>query len=197
MDRAAASKALLAQHTTPRPRMSLVDAMARLEPLASGPLDPAKVDSDLQDAALAMLAYRFTPVDLGALDEVDESRAMATTIAAMPHFDEPHRGQLLSDVLFNFAHPAAYQAIWNGLVQLVPPDEMEAALVEHAHSDNELHANNALSLPYYIYGRSPDFTLSDQARADLENAVRSLEQRPGLNSLVRERLAEVRLPTNA
>jgi hypothetical protein len=121
---------------------------------------------------------------------------MAATLAILPHLDDRHRHRLMEEILFNFAHPAAYQAVWGGLIDLIPAADMEAAILARARSDNELHVNNALRLPYYIYGRAPHFPLSDQGRAELEDIVADLTIRTGLNALLQEGLAEVRLPVN-
>jgi hypothetical protein len=109
---------------------------------------------------------------------------MAATLAVLPHLDDAHRHRLTEEIPFNFAHPAAYQAVWGRLIDLIPATDKKAAILIRARSDSELHVNNALRLPYYIYGRVPHFPLSDQGRAELEDIVADLGASTELNALM-------------
>jgi len=193
---------LLAQHTVQPPAMSIGDAIGILEPLVDGVGSPLKASGqpDVQDAAIAMLKYRYTPVDLDAINGVlnDEGtvRAVQAALGLIPYLDAAHERVLLNEVLFNFAHPNTHLFLGPGIVELVAPGKMEALLLRHARSDNELHVNNALHLPYYLYGRTPDFRRTDSDRREFLAIVEELRSTGGLNPVVRAALESFRLPVD-
>lgn len=115
-----AGKRLHAQHTVRPPRLRFEEAARKLgrfyqehENLTREELPPLVArDRELQDAALAFLKYRYTPLDLEASDfdepYTDENRV---AIAVCAHVDAARKEELLQ-VLLNLALPANHQALW-------------------------------------------------------------------------------------
>ncbi len=72
--------------------------------------------------------------------------------------------------------------------------ELGDFLVAACPSSNELQFHNALSLSYFVDNRRPDFNLSAEHHRAPTAAIARREVRPGFNALLRETLAEARLP---
>jgi len=201
-DFAAARLALFAQHTVSRPTIKLDESAKRLAAFGAKNSGLAKeafvkrvaANKSIQDDAIAFLKLRFTPVDLHGVDaNADYGAAMLGALDVVPAMDAAHKAEFV-EVLFNLAHPANHQAMWETVLAAIPAADLEKLLLARLRSSNDLHINNALHLPYYVYGRKPDYAMSAAGRAEFAQAVAALRAKPNLNLIVREGLAEATLP---
>ncbi len=195
------AEALRAQSTAEPPSIAFDTAQARLEAFAEAtlrlPPEQAKrrIDRNVQDAALAYLTYRLTPLAPDHVAPGGSYRASMQAAATVAEsFDEAHRQQLIDRVLFNLNDPSALQSLAPMIHRAVPAREMERAILRHLSSDNELHLHNALQIPYFLYGRRADYRLSPTAAEAFEARVAELLRCASLNPLVRDRLRTARLP---
>lgn len=199
-----ASKALFAQNTVAKPMLSYAVARQKLEAFfeEAKNVTPAQLSSlagarpELLDAALDFLAYRFTPIGFGEVGGDPEAKK-PTQVAQrlVQEMDPARKTRFVESVVFNVAHPANHQALWPQVLASISPTELEKALLDKAGGANELHALNAFSLPFHVYGRRPDFTLGGATRAKLVELADERRSAPNANLLLRQSLEDLALPT--
>lgn len=200
--RAKASQALLAQSTVKKPSMALSAATAALEQFfkdtqglaADAVAKKVGADLDLQNAAVAFLKWRLSPLGKDAI-EPGKSYATASNVAlGVVQWSTPARKAEVLDTVFNTSHPAMLGQLHPLLLTAYTPEALEKAVLEKAASKNELHQMNALSLPYHVFGRKPDFKLSAKGHAALLQRLAAAQNNAALNPLAREVLGNVKLP---
>jgi hypothetical protein len=202
--RMAAGRALMGQHTVRVPKMSIGRAAARMEELYgrvkdSTPEQAARLVEDdrmLEQAAIALLKWRLTPIGIEQID-LDRSYADATTAAVgITRWMSSEAKKELLEIAFNVGHPANLTALQNALLAAFPQSELEAAVLDRARSQNELHRMNALSLPYYVFSR-PEARLSRAGHAELTKILEATRDSDRSNPLARETLGRTQLPSPA
>lgn len=196
-----AGKRLLGQHTVSAPRLSSRAAARHLMTFieANRQLSAAQLpwvvakDHALQDAALAHLKFRFTPLDLTQSDVgPSASKVTGAALAIAPHTDPPHRTEFLDEVVFNVAHPAHHRLLAPAVLGAIPAEQLENALVSNVQSDNELHVHNALHLFAELsQRRSSNVSESTASTQRFCDAAARLRQRPNLNPLIKLALEEL------
>lgn len=200
-----ASKALFAQQTAQKPSLSYAAARQKLEAFfqEAKNVSPAQLSTlavarpDLLDAANDFLAYRFTPVGFAEVGrDPDAKQAVQVAQRLVQEMDPARKARFLETVVFNVAHPANHQALWPQVLASISPAELEKALLDKAGGANELHALNAFSLPFHVYGRRADYTLSEVARAKLSALADARKSAPDANLLLRQTLEDFALPAN-
>lgn len=188
-----AGQKLLAQHTVHAPQIAFEAALQRLTSfverngsLTGKPLRDAVIrDVDAQDAAIAFLKYRFTPVGAARVD-LSASAATCTGVALglVAHLDLSHRTEFLEQVVFNVAHPANQGALAPSVLASMAAEELDAALLERVQSSNELHVHNALHLFREIEEERRRAGVNSNARHAFYSAAERLRHRTRLNLLI-------------
>jgi hypothetical protein len=146
--------AMLSQHTARPPRISFSGAIRTLEAFGETacPLLPfeqrRRVDDELKAAALAFLTYHFTPL-LVPIDG-DFGAAFQAAGLVLKHADAETHRRFLEDVVMNVVNPANHDRFAAMIRNTIPRETLEATLLRHARSGNELHANNVFWLLYSI-----------------------------------------------
>ncbi|MBI3722768.1 hypothetical protein HY251_02260 [bacterium] len=193
--------ALRAKHTTPRPTLSFEDALAllraanrdalALEPKArKGLLESLGKDPAKRQAALAFLAYYLTPLRSQVALPDDAGAAFELARALLRFFDADEKRRFLGDVAMNLADPTVFQFLKEAIRAAYTPAEVEAAVLENAASANDLHAVNALELPYFVFASHAEFNLSDAGKtrlAAIRSRLRSAPDREALRAFLESR----------
>ncbi len=201
-DPGAAGRALLAQHTVTPTTLDYRSAVTRLTAFhdkASGWSSAeisrrASADPTLQDAALAYLKLRFTPLDPKQVDDtLDASKAQAVALRLVPEMD-PTRRRAFGELLFNVAHPAGHEVLWPAVVAAIRPAELEKLLLEKLRGRNELHQHNALLIPAAVYGRRTNYAPSEIGEKALSCAAAALAAPASRNLLLRDAICAFKLP---
>lgn len=159
------------QHTVKAPKTALAAAVTHLAARATDTKPWAARDHEI---VLDFLRWRYTPLGLAA--ELPGDLTTAQTVAARCLAAAPKALQALfvSEIVWNVAHPAWLQQLWVIVAKVMKVDELVAEVEKRLAGKNELHAINALMLPYFVFGREE--AIDDKQSARMTAAAKRWEQ---------------------
>ena len=200
MDRLSAGKLLSSEHTTKKPGLSIESSVSTLDAFftSHGKSDPtalaATVASNpaLQDAAIALLKYRVTPLNQQLPEGLDTHKAFAVASKIVPMLDSDHRKQFVDEVMFNASHVAFHDELAKTLMGASSSMQLDRALVGGVTGGNSLHANNALGMVYALTRNGHPFSAS--TRQVLKTAATTLSAKPDANPVLRETATGFKFP---
>jgi hypothetical protein len=194
---ARAQQALLDQSTISAPAVSMAKATETLEAFltSTGQVPSAelasKITPAIQTAAVAFLRWYLTPLSLTAREPGKRYRkVVAAAMSVVPSLPPARRADVL-EALFNAINPAYFAEVAPTIQDTFTAVALHNAVRDKAMSKNELHALNALSLPYYLGMGRADLQLSTADRQLLAQRRDALRADPKANAFLKLALADV------